>query len=106
MCERSLFGQVSADYEYIDLWSSPYTWGGLPPPVAGDFVVITPGQRLLLDNSTEVLKMLLIQGSSYFKILYCSIVELLAVVLYCSAPLADYESQARLHIVKVVIFPF
>ncbi|XP_012942613.1 fibrocystin-L [Aplysia californica] len=54
--------QISANYEYIDLWSSPYTWGAAPPPVEGDFVVIPKGMKLLLDNSTEVLKMLLIQG--------------------------------------------
>jgi len=45
-----------------DLWSSPYTWGGYAPPVAGDLVVIKQGQVVVLDTDTPVLKFLLIQG--------------------------------------------
>ncbi|XP_043922184.1 fibrocystin-L [Protopterus annectens] len=52
----------NADFFYIDVWSSIYTWGGLPPPDEGSFAVITEGQTILLDQSTPVLKMLLIQG--------------------------------------------
>ncbi|XP_062385127.1 fibrocystin-L-like [Sardina pilchardus] len=51
-----------ADFFYIDVWSSRYTWGGLSPPEKGSFAVITKGQTILLDASTPVLKMLLIQG--------------------------------------------
>ncbi|KAK3532561.1 hypothetical protein QTP86_024146, partial [Hemibagrus guttatus] len=51
-----------ADFFYIDVWSSQYTWGGQSPPEAGSFAVITKGQTILLDVSTPVLKMLLIQG--------------------------------------------
>ncbi|KAA0710214.1 Fibrocystin-L Polycystic kidney and hepatic disease 1-like protein 1 [Triplophysa tibetana] len=51
-----------ADFFYIDVWSSPYTWGGLSPPEKGTFAVITAGQTILLDTSTPVLKMLLIKG--------------------------------------------
>ncbi|KAG7317211.1 hypothetical protein KOW79_019509 [Hemibagrus wyckioides] len=51
-----------ADFFYIDVWSSRYTWGGQSPPEAGSFAVITKGQTILLDVSTPVLKMLLIQG--------------------------------------------
>ncbi|MCJ8746157.1 hypothetical protein PDJAM_G00138700 [Pangasius djambal] len=51
-----------ADFFYIDVWSSRYTWGGQSPPEAGTFAVITKGQTILLDVSTPVLKMLLIQG--------------------------------------------
>ncbi|XP_073714529.1 fibrocystin-L [Misgurnus anguillicaudatus] len=51
-----------ADFFYIDVWSSRYTWGGLSPPEKGTFAVITAGQTILLDTSTPVLKMLLIQG--------------------------------------------
>ncbi|XP_076157842.1 PKHD1 like 1, tandem duplicate 1 [Alosa pseudoharengus] len=51
-----------ADFFYIDVWSSRYTWGGLSPPEKGSFAVITKGQTILLDTSTPVLKMLLIQG--------------------------------------------
>ena len=54
--------QDSADFEYIDLWSSRHTWGGAAPPVDGDFVVIPTGMNILLDVDTAVLKMLLIQG--------------------------------------------
>ncbi|GFS10808.1 polycystic kidney and hepatic disease-like 1 [Elysia marginata] len=54
--------QISAEFEYIDMWSSPYTWGGLDPPTDGDFVVIPEGQKILLDADTAVLTMLLIQG--------------------------------------------
>ncbi|KAK3716577.1 hypothetical protein RRG08_039372 [Elysia crispata] len=63
--QRSSWGlaeQISAEFEYIDMWSSPYTWGGLSPPTDGDFVVIPQGQRILLDTDTAVLTMLLIQG--------------------------------------------
>ncbi|XP_076438726.1 fibrocystin-L-like isoform X2 [Babylonia areolata] len=54
--------QTSANFQFIDVWSSPFTWGGNPPPVAGDMVVVPPGQILLLDENTERLAMLLIQG--------------------------------------------
>ncbi|MBN3294524.1 PKHL1 protein, partial [Polypterus senegalus] len=54
----------NADFFYIDVWSSPYTWGGETPPDDGSFAVITPGQTILLDTSTAVLKMLLIQGGT------------------------------------------
>ncbi|XP_072925977.1 LOW QUALITY PROTEIN: PKHD1 like 1, tandem duplicate 1 [Hemitrygon akajei] len=53
-----------ADYYYVDVWSSRYTWGGQSPPEKGSLVVITKGQTILLDQSTPVLKMLLIQGGS------------------------------------------
>uniref|UniRef100_A0A8C4T925 PKHD1 like 1 n=1 Tax=Erpetoichthys calabaricus TaxID=27687 RepID=A0A8C4T925_ERPCA len=54
----------NADFFYIDVWSSPYTWGGETPPDNGSFAVITPGQTILLDTSTAILKMLLIQGGT------------------------------------------
>jgi len=54
--------QAHTDYWYVDVWSSNFTWGGEAPPGEGEFVVIPPGQLLLLDQSTPVLKMLLIQG--------------------------------------------
>ena len=57
---------MSASYEYIDVWSSPYTWGANPPPADGDFVVIPKGMKLLLDTNTSVLKMLLIQGNIFY----------------------------------------
>ncbi|XP_072425699.1 fibrocystin-L-like [Chiloscyllium punctatum] len=54
----------NADFNYIDVWSSRYTWGGDTPPEAGSLVVITRGQTILLDQSTPVLKMLVIQGGT------------------------------------------
>ncbi|XP_076045156.1 fibrocystin-L-like [Oratosquilla oratoria] len=57
---------VSEDFFYIDRWSSIYTWGGSPPPGEGEFVHIVEGQTIMLDNSTEVLKMLLISGHVMF----------------------------------------
>ncbi|XP_038070546.1 fibrocystin-L-like isoform X1 [Patiria miniata] len=54
--------QDNADFYYIDVWSSRYTWGNQDPPIAGDFVIVPAGQTLLLDVTTPILKMLLIQG--------------------------------------------
>ncbi|XP_045210443.2 fibrocystin-L-like isoform X2 [Mercenaria mercenaria] len=51
-----------ADFSYIDVWSSPYTWGGGPVPEEGDFIIIPRGMTLLLDTDTPVLSFLLIQG--------------------------------------------
>ncbi|XP_073714826.1 fibrocystin-L [Misgurnus anguillicaudatus] len=59
---RGIATMDHADFFYIDVWSSPYTWGGLSPPETGTLAVITAGQTILLDTSTPVLKMLLIQG--------------------------------------------
>ena len=56
--------QANAAYEYIDVWSSQYTWGGNAPPGAGDFAVIPSNMTVLLDTDTEVLKILLIDGQS------------------------------------------
>lgn len=54
--------QDNADFLYVDAWSSNFSWGGKSPPEEGSLVVITKGQILLLDQSTPILKMLLIQG--------------------------------------------
>uniref|UniRef100_A0A8C5WI58 Fibrocystin-L n=1 Tax=Leptobrachium leishanense TaxID=445787 RepID=A0A8C5WI58_9ANUR len=54
----------SDNFFYIDVWSSKYTWGGESPPDEGSLAVITQGQTILLDQSTPVLKMLLIQGGT------------------------------------------
>ncbi|XP_077349351.1 fibrocystin-L [Lithobates pipiens] len=54
----------NSDFFYIDVWSSVYTWGGESPPDEGSMAVITEGQTILLDQSTPVLKMLLIQGGT------------------------------------------
>ena len=54
----------STTYRYVDLWSSNFTWGGLAPPVEGDFVVVPKGQTLSIDVDTPILSMLLIEGGS------------------------------------------
>jgi hypothetical protein len=51
-------------FQYIDLWSSIYTWGGVSLPQAGDLVVIGPSQTIYLDTETAVLAGLIIQGGS------------------------------------------
>ncbi|XP_076110534.1 fibrocystin-L-like [Mytilus galloprovincialis] len=51
-----------AKFQYVDLWSSPWTWGGNPPPGDGTLVVIKKGQTVVLDQNTASLKALLIQG--------------------------------------------
>ncbi|CAG5089689.1 Oidioi.mRNA.OKI2018_I69.PAR.g12308.t1.cds [Oikopleura dioica] len=65
-------GNAQADeslvqFWYIDRYSSTYTWGctdGSCKPVAGDIVVVSTGQTLLLDESTELLAVLLIDGGT------------------------------------------
>ena len=47
---------------FVDLWSSPFTWGGGPLPQEDEFVVIPRGQTLLLDVNTPILAYILIQG--------------------------------------------
>ena len=59
------FKQTYADFEYIDRWSSNATWGGLPPPTAGDIAVINKNQTILLDIDTPVLKVLIIRGKLF-----------------------------------------
>ncbi|XP_066121905.1 fibrocystin-L [Saccopteryx bilineata] len=54
----------NADFLYVDVWSSNFSWGGNSPPEEGSLVVITKGQTILLDQSTPILKMLLIQGGT------------------------------------------
>ena len=54
--------QTSADFHYIDVWSSTATWGGNPIPTDGDLVVINKNHSILLDTNTAKLKMVLIKG--------------------------------------------
>ena len=52
---------------YIDRWSNSYTWGCSDQsckPAAGDMVVITAGQVILLDETTPILSVLLIDGGT------------------------------------------
>jgi len=56
----------TAQFLYRDRWSAPATWQGLAPPVAGDLVVIPPGQHILLDVSPPPLSALIVEGSLTF----------------------------------------
>ncbi|CBY32974.1 unnamed protein product [Oikopleura dioica] len=53
-------------FEVIDNWSEQWTWGctDIDPckPVAGDLVEIPEGAKILLDESTPILKAILISG--------------------------------------------
>lgn len=50
-------------YQYVDYWSSIWTWGGLGIPEEGDFVVIESGQEIVLDVSTPKLGFLLLKDN-------------------------------------------
>lgn len=73
---RNIVLQTSADFEYIDVWSSRFTWGDSDPPVEGDMVVIPKTMTVLLDTSTPVLSLLLIDGNLgflYHQVLQCTV---------------------------------
>ena len=55
----------SVMFEYIDLWSSRFTWGGMSPPGLGEIAVIGPNQHIYYDLATSpILKGIIIQGGS------------------------------------------
>ena len=54
-------------YEYVDRWSSVYTWGGGPLPQLGDSVYIKQGQMVFLDVCPPVLNLVLIEGALIFE---------------------------------------
>ena len=56
----------SAYFQYIDRWSSRYTWGGQHPPAEGESVSIRRGQTVLLDTSTPELNLIILQGDLIF----------------------------------------
>mmetsp|Transcript_4311 Transcript_4311/g.10607 ORF Transcript_4311/g.10607 Transcript_4311/m.10607 type:complete len:3581 (-) Transcript_4311:97-10839(-) len=60
--------QLNAVFAYRDLWSSPTTWGGLPPPREGESVSIPAGMHIILDvPRVPLLKAVVIQGVLEFK---------------------------------------
>lgn len=61
-----MYSLSGVEFCYVDLWSSPFTWGGGPLPREGDFVVIQRGQTLVLDVKTPILSFVLIQGKLVF----------------------------------------
>ena len=54
----------SVNFQYIDLWSSPWTWGGAQPPIAGDLVVVENSVTVYLDIETPILKVLVIDNAT------------------------------------------
>ncbi|CAF3361139.1 unnamed protein product [Rotaria sp. Silwood1] len=54
----------SVQFQYIDLWSSRWTWGGDEPPEAGTLVSIDSGVTIYLDTTTPILKVLLIDNAT------------------------------------------
>lgn len=54
----------SVQYQYIDLWSSPWTWGGASPPGEGTIVVIDNGKTVYFDTTTPILKAIIIDNAS------------------------------------------
>jgi hypothetical protein len=62
----AMYALSEVQFCYVDLWSSPFTWGGGPIPQEGAFVVVQKHQTLVLDINTPVLSFLLIQGTLMF----------------------------------------
>ena len=54
-------------YQYVDRWSSKYTWGGQEPPLEGESVYIKQGQTVFFDTNTPVLNLILIEGTLIFE---------------------------------------
>lgn len=55
-----------AVFRYLDRWSSPNTWANFEPPLAGDSVVVPPGQAILVDVAPPPLFLVLVQGELTF----------------------------------------
>ena len=56
--------KTNAYFQYIDLWSSVFTWGGTTVPGEGELVVIQQSQTVYFDAKTPVLAGLIIIGGS------------------------------------------
>jgi len=64
---RGSDGSRDVLYDYMDRWSSPYTWGGAAPPTDGESVYIRSGQTIILDEDTALLNLLVIEGNLIFE---------------------------------------
>jgi hypothetical protein len=51
-------------FQYVDLWSSPWTWGGDAPPDTGTIVSIESGKTVYFDTVTPILKAVIIDNAS------------------------------------------
>ena len=56
----------NTSYTYTDLWSAKTTWGGDAPPRAGDSVVVTTRQFIVLDVSPPPLVLVVLMGTLSF----------------------------------------
>jgi G8 domain len=54
----------SVQYQYMNLWSSRWTWNGDNPPEAGTIVSVEEGVEIFLDISPPKLKALIIDNAS------------------------------------------
>ncbi|CAF2034520.1 unnamed protein product, partial [Rotaria magnacalcarata] len=54
----------SVIFQYIDLWSSPWAWGGDTPPEADTIVSIQDGKTVYFDTITSILNAVIIDNSS------------------------------------------
>ncbi|CAF3637436.1 unnamed protein product [Rotaria sp. Silwood1] len=54
----------TVQFQYIDLWSSPWTWGGDSPPEEGTIVSIDSGKTVYFDTTTPILKAIVIDNAS------------------------------------------
>lgn len=52
-------------FQYLNLWSSIWTWGGESPPDYGSIVSIDHGLEIYLDITTPVLKALIIDNATF-----------------------------------------
>ena len=60
--------EADTQFWYIDRWSSPYTWGCTDNsclPQEGEIIVIPAGQVILLDITTPVLAVLIVDGGKF-----------------------------------------
>ncbi|KAK3265674.1 hypothetical protein CYMTET_25659 [Cymbomonas tetramitiformis] len=58
--------ESTANYTYIDRWSSRTTWGGGAPPGPGDSAMIPAGTTVLFDVEYAELQLLLVAGTLIF----------------------------------------
>ena len=58
------YADGSVTYQYMDLWSSRWTWDGQAAPESGSLVNVAGGVTLFLDISTPILKLLLIDNAT------------------------------------------
>ena len=60
-------GSTMPVFEYVDRWSSRYTWGGSALPREQESVYIKSSQTVYLDISPPVLNLILIEGTLIFE---------------------------------------